>query len=58
MAHTGVPHSSETTLPYEPTVALCLGAFGGPRAGRVFNERGTTAREYGTHKTVKARFWP
>ena len=43
MAHTGVPHSSET-LP-DPTVGLYLGSCGGPRGVAVSYERGTPVED-------------
>jgi hypothetical protein len=30
---TGVPRSSETTPPWDPTVGSCLGSYSGPRGG-------------------------
>ena len=36
----GVLCSSETTPPQDPTVALCLGTYGGPRGLVVSYERG------------------
>ena len=33
---TGVPHLQETEPPWDPTLALCLGPYGGPRGGGVF----------------------
>ena len=30
---TGVPHSYKNASPQDPTVALCIGAYGGPWGG-------------------------
>jgi hypothetical protein len=35
----GLPRSKETAPPWDPTVGLCLGPYGGPR-GAVSYERG------------------
>ena len=34
VAGTGVPYSQNTTPPYDPTVGLCLGPYGGPSRRR------------------------
>jgi len=48
---TGVPHSSETAPPKDPTVGLPLGPYGGLRGGAVSFERGTPVLEMkGTHR--------
>ena len=33
---TGVPRLQENATPEDPTVGLCLGAYGGPRGGGGF----------------------
>ena len=38
---TGVPRSSETPFPQDPTVALCLGTYGGTMGVGVSHVRGT-----------------
>ncbi|KAJ1478951.1 hypothetical protein T484DRAFT_2910247 [Baffinella frigidus] len=38
---TGGPRSVESASPWDPTVGLCLGPYGGPRGGVVSHERGT-----------------
>jgi len=35
---TWVPRSKDTTLSQDPTVALCLGSYGGPREGVLMSE--------------------
>ena len=37
----GVPRSCNYALPEDPPFGLCLMAYGGPRGGRVYYERGT-----------------
>ena len=39
----GVFRSKTTPPPWDPTVALCLGAYGDPRGAGVSYERGTPA---------------
>ena len=42
---TGVPCSYETAPPYDPTVGICLGPYGGLRGGgAVSYERGTPVK--------------
>ena len=43
---TGIPQSSETALPKDHTVGLCLEPYGGPRGVAVSYERGTPAEQY------------
>ena len=38
---TGVPRAQETAPPYDPTIGLCLGPYGGSRVGALSHERGT-----------------
>jgi len=38
---TGIPHSPENATPWDLTVGLWLGPYGGPRGGAVSFERGT-----------------
>ena len=33
---TGVPRSKDNAPPWDPTVGLCIGAYGGTRGGDVF----------------------
>ena len=35
---TGLPRSNETVPPWDPTVGLCLGPYGGPGGGGLFLE--------------------
>ena len=42
---TGIPRSQETAFSQDPIVGLCLGPYGGPRGGAVFNEQGTPVTE-------------
>ena len=38
---TGAPRSYETAPPYDPTIGLYLGPYGGPRGGALSYDRGT-----------------
>jgi len=42
----GVPGSCNNAFPEDPTVGLCLGAYGGPRGGAFSYERGTPSIDH------------
>jgi hypothetical protein len=46
---TGVPRSQKNVPPQDPTVALRLGPYGGPKGWAVSHERGTPV---GVHKRL------
>ena len=44
---TGVPRSYKNALPWDPTVGLCLGPYGGPKDGDFSYERGSPVKPWG-----------